>query len=240
MMSQQSQQPRRMPIPSGPVLAVRWRAAATLAATTLVGLVAFLWPFLAKPGSGLAHSTDAPWLFVLLIALLTALVMAELSGGGMDAKTVAVLGVLAAAGQLGHDQCGQQSDEQHEQPWRVCTVRQTRSGLCQEGPQKGGQPHQGGPCQRDRCPPGNGEDGLVRELGAGAGHEASSAAATSATVSQGCGCITLATWGAKAGEPASTAAAGPSVTTSPSAMTMTLSASSATSSTSWVATRTPW
>ena len=80
------------------VLAVRWRAAATLAATTLVGLAAFLWPFLAKPGSGLAHSADAPWLFVLLIALLTALVMAELSGGGMDAKTVAVLGVLAAAG----------------------------------------------------------------------------------------------------------------------------------------------
>jgi energy-coupling factor transport system substrate-specific component len=81
-----------------PVLAVRWRAAATLAATTLVGLAAFFWPFLAQPGSGLAHSADAPWLFVLLIALLTALVVAELSGGGLDAKTVAVLGVLAAAG----------------------------------------------------------------------------------------------------------------------------------------------
>jgi len=81
-----------------PVLAIRWRAAATLSATTLVGLAAFLWPFLAQPGSGLAHSTDAPWLFVLLIALLAALVMAELSGGGLDAKTVAVLGVLAAAG----------------------------------------------------------------------------------------------------------------------------------------------
>lgn len=81
-----------------PVIAVRWRAAATLAATTLVGLAAFLWPFLAQPGSGLAHSTDAPWLFVLLIALLAALVMAELSSGGLDAKTVAVLGVLAAAG----------------------------------------------------------------------------------------------------------------------------------------------
>jgi len=85
-------------LPGQAVLAVRWRAGATLAATTLVGLAAFLWPFLARPGSGLAHSTDAPWLFVLLIALLTALVMAELSGGGMDAKTVAVLGVLAAAG----------------------------------------------------------------------------------------------------------------------------------------------
>ena len=81
-----------------PVLAVRWRAAATLAAATLVGLAAFLWPFLAQPGSGLAHSADAPWLFVLLIALLTALVVAELSSGGLDAKTVAVLGVLAAVG----------------------------------------------------------------------------------------------------------------------------------------------
>ena len=85
-------------VPSRPVLAVRWRAAATLAATSLVGLVAFLWPFLAQPGSGLSHNADAPWLFVLLIALLAALVVAELSDGGLDAKTVAVLGVLAAAG----------------------------------------------------------------------------------------------------------------------------------------------
>ena len=85
-------------VQGAPVLAVRWRAAATLATTTVVGLIAFLWPFLARPGSGLAHSSDAPWLFVLLIALLTALVLAELSTGGLDAKTVAVLGVLAAAG----------------------------------------------------------------------------------------------------------------------------------------------
>lgn len=84
--------------PLRPVLAVRWRAATTLVATSLVGLVAFLWPFMAQPGSGLAHSADAPWLFVLLIALLAALVVAELSDGGLDAKTVAVLGVLAAAG----------------------------------------------------------------------------------------------------------------------------------------------
>ena len=84
--------------PGAPVLVVRWRAAATLGVTTLVGLAAFFWPFLAQPGSELAHSADAPWLFVLLIALLTALVVAELSGGGLDAKTVAVLGVLAAAG----------------------------------------------------------------------------------------------------------------------------------------------
>jgi energy-coupling factor transport system substrate-specific component len=92
------QRTARWLVPPRPVLAIRWRAAATLAATTVVGLAAFGWPFLARPSSGLAHSADAPWLFVLLIALLAALVMAELSGGGMDAKTVAVLGVLAAAG----------------------------------------------------------------------------------------------------------------------------------------------
>jgi energy-coupling factor transport system substrate-specific component len=85
-------------VPHPPVLAVRWRAAATLVATTVVGLAVFLWPFLAQPGSGLAHSADAPWLFVLLLALLAALVVAELSSGGLDSKTVAVLGVLAAAG----------------------------------------------------------------------------------------------------------------------------------------------
>jgi energy-coupling factor transport system substrate-specific component len=85
-------------VPPRPVIAVGWRAVATLTATTVVGLVAFLWPFLAQPGSGLSHSADAPWLFVLLVALLAALVVAELSDGGLDAKTVAVLGVLAAAG----------------------------------------------------------------------------------------------------------------------------------------------
>ena len=98
MSDQSSQHTQKWPVPKVPVLAIRWRAAATLAATTVVGLAAFGWPFLARSGSGLAHSSDAPWLFVLLIALLAALVMAELSNGGLDAKTVAVLGVLAAAG----------------------------------------------------------------------------------------------------------------------------------------------
>ncbi|MGL5858091.1 MAG: ECF transporter S component [Angustibacter sp.] len=80
------------------VVPVRWRAGVTLAATVCVGLAAFGWPFLVDPGSGLGHSADAPWLFVVLLSLMAALVAAELAAGGMDAKTVAVLGVLAAAG----------------------------------------------------------------------------------------------------------------------------------------------
>lgn len=67
----------------------------------VVGVAAFGWPFLADPASELAqmgHSADASLLFVLLMTLLALVLLAEVSSGGIDAKTVAVLGVLAAAG----------------------------------------------------------------------------------------------------------------------------------------------
>jgi energy-coupling factor transport system substrate-specific component len=84
--------------PDRPVLRVRWRSAVTLVVTVLVGVAAFAWPFVVTPDGGLAHSADAPWVFMLLLSLMAALVLAELGSGGRDAKTVAVLGVLAALG----------------------------------------------------------------------------------------------------------------------------------------------
>ncbi|WFB11808.1 ECF transporter S component [Streptomyces sp. LX-29] len=63
-----------------------------------IGVVAFGWPLLAAPESGLAHSADAPWLFAALLPLLLAVVVATISDTGLDAKAVAMLGVLAAAG----------------------------------------------------------------------------------------------------------------------------------------------
>ena len=98
-MSDVASQPVSRPAEAqGPVLRVRWLSAVTLAVTVLVGVAAFAWPFVVTPASGLEHGSDAPWLFVLLLALMGALVLAELGSGGMDAKTVAVLGVLAALG----------------------------------------------------------------------------------------------------------------------------------------------
>ena len=84
----------------GPALPLRARPSVVLALTSLVGLVAFGWPFLVDPGSALdtSHATDAPWLFVVLLPLLAAIVLAELNAGGMDAKAVAMLGMLAAVG----------------------------------------------------------------------------------------------------------------------------------------------
>lgn len=77
---------------------VRPRSAAALVLASLVGVVAFGWPLLARPGSQLHQGTGAPLLLALLLPLLLAVVLAELSEGGLDAKAVAMLGVLSAVG----------------------------------------------------------------------------------------------------------------------------------------------
>ncbi|MBB4892663.1 energy-coupling factor transport system substrate-specific component [Streptomyces olivoverticillatus] len=74
------------------------RSIAALVLVSLAGIAAFGWPLLAGSTSGLAHSKDAPWLFAALLPLLLAVVMATIADTGLDAKAVAMLGVLAAAG----------------------------------------------------------------------------------------------------------------------------------------------
>jgi energy-coupling factor transport system substrate-specific component len=83
-----------------PVVAIRLRVrtAVALVLISVVGVVAFGWPFLADIGSRLSHSADAPWLFAALLPLLLVVVVAQLADGEMDAKSVAMLGVLAAVG----------------------------------------------------------------------------------------------------------------------------------------------
>ncbi len=77
-----------------------WRRSSTVAMTlmTAIGALSFVWPFFVSSDAALASGNDAPWLFPLLVALLSLVLIAELSSGGMDAKQVAVLGVLAAMG----------------------------------------------------------------------------------------------------------------------------------------------
>ncbi len=77
------------------------RSTLALAVVSAVGVVAFGWPLLAPRlavGGGLGHTRDAPWLFVLLLPMLLAVVLAEIADGGMEAKAVAMLGVLTACG----------------------------------------------------------------------------------------------------------------------------------------------
>jgi energy-coupling factor transport system substrate-specific component len=66
---------------------------------SLAGLAMFLWPLLASaPDGGTAHATDAPFVFVVILPLLVAILLSEISTGGIDVKAVAMLGVLTGVG----------------------------------------------------------------------------------------------------------------------------------------------
>jgi len=85
---------------SARLVPVRARSAIVLAVVFAVGIVAFGWPFVIDPGAApdTSHSGDAPFVFVVLLPLLAAVVLSELTSGAMDAKAVAMLGMLAAVG----------------------------------------------------------------------------------------------------------------------------------------------
>jgi energy-coupling factor transport system substrate-specific component len=80
------------------VIPLRWPALLAIVAVGLVGLVAFVWPFFVPADFARDHGNDAPWLFAVLLGLLTVVCLAEVTAGRLDAKTIAVLAVTAAAG----------------------------------------------------------------------------------------------------------------------------------------------
>lgn len=82
-------------VPAGAVR-IGLRTGTLLAVATLAGLAMFCWPLLAQSQPGIGHATDAPLVFVVVLPLLLAIVLAQFSEGGMDAKALAVLGVLSA------------------------------------------------------------------------------------------------------------------------------------------------
>jgi energy-coupling factor transport system substrate-specific component len=65
---------------------------------SLAGLAMFLWPLLKSPPAGVAHHTEAPFVFVVILPLVLAVLLAELGNGGLDAKAIAMLGLLAGLG----------------------------------------------------------------------------------------------------------------------------------------------
>jgi energy-coupling factor transport system substrate-specific component len=79
--------------------AVRLGRTSTLAIVlaSAVGIIAFIWPLVASPdSSAVAHANDAPALFAIVVPVLLLVVLAQVNDGGMDAKSIAMLGVLSA------------------------------------------------------------------------------------------------------------------------------------------------
>lgn len=81
---------------AGGVAAVplRWRARLVLAVASLAGLVMLVWPLLVRVPE---HARlEPPFVFLLLLPLVIVVVLAELGEGGIDARVLAILGVLSA------------------------------------------------------------------------------------------------------------------------------------------------
>ncbi len=74
------------------------RPAIVLTLASLAGLAMFLWPLLLQAPEEFSHHSDAPFIFVLILPAVIAVVLAELNSGGMDTKSLAMLGVLSALG----------------------------------------------------------------------------------------------------------------------------------------------
>ena len=73
----------------------------TFIALNVLGLVAYLAPFVSSGDSRVdpgwfEHNTDAPLLFAAVASLCMVLIVAELTSGGLNSKSLAALGVLAA------------------------------------------------------------------------------------------------------------------------------------------------
>jgi energy-coupling factor transport system substrate-specific component len=73
------------------------RSALVLTLASVAGLAVFLWPLLISPPPDAAgHTTEAPLIFVFTLPVLVLVILAEVSSGGIDAKALALLGVLSA------------------------------------------------------------------------------------------------------------------------------------------------
>jgi energy-coupling factor transport system substrate-specific component len=86
---------RKPALAGAAVISVGLRSVAAITMASVLGLVAFGWPFAVAPGTFSSTETP-PLMFAVLLVLVLAVVFAEIADGGIDAKALAMLGVLSA------------------------------------------------------------------------------------------------------------------------------------------------
>jgi energy-coupling factor transport system substrate-specific component len=77
-----------------PAVPLTRRSAAVLGVASVAGLVMLCWPLLVRLPEG--ETLSPPFLFLALLPLVIAVVLAEVSEGGLDPRALAILGVLSA------------------------------------------------------------------------------------------------------------------------------------------------
>jgi energy-coupling factor transport system substrate-specific component len=69
----------------------------SIGVTTLIGLIAFLWPFFLQKESMFGNNSDNASILILIIVPLVLMVaLADVMQGGIDSRSLAILGVLTA------------------------------------------------------------------------------------------------------------------------------------------------
>lgn len=68
----------------------------TLSVLAVLSMVIFFWPLIVNPESFLSDDAQAPLYLALVIPLVLAAVVSEISEDGFDVKAIAMLGVLSA------------------------------------------------------------------------------------------------------------------------------------------------
>ena len=83
-----------------PVIPLSGRGRVLLIAVSVLGAASLAWPFVwhASSGASQAHGGDAPFELLLLVPVLLGLCASEIARGRLDARGIAVLGILAACG----------------------------------------------------------------------------------------------------------------------------------------------
>ncbi len=75
-----------------------WRTGFALVLASAMGLLAFTWPLVIGAGSILEQNAAAPVILGGVLLGVVLVVLVALGDGGIDAKTIAMLGLLAAVG----------------------------------------------------------------------------------------------------------------------------------------------
>lgn len=83
---------------SGPAVPLGAHTTLALVLATGVGILAFTWPLLVGRGSLLDHNASAPVLLGVVLLGVLSVVLIALGEGGIDAKAIAMLGLLASVG----------------------------------------------------------------------------------------------------------------------------------------------
>ena len=81
-------------VPQAVAVPLTRRSAAVLGVASAAGLVMLCWPLLVRLPEG--ETLSPPFLFLALLPLVIAVVLAEVSEGGLDPRALAILGVLSA------------------------------------------------------------------------------------------------------------------------------------------------